>query len=103
MVARVSLHPQRPTVLAMAVLVLGSVDRSVVRWVGMRPIVRRLGPPAAGELGCVVVNATFATVDLAARIEWAEARLSLAVGRAALCAKPESDAFVEEFGGGVAV
>lgn len=49
------------------------------------------------------VTPVFATVQLAARIDRAEARLTRSVGRAILSARPDGDAFVEELGEGVAV
>src|SRR6516165_2247521 len=45
----------------------------------------------------------FVSVELAAWIERAEARLSASCGRAVLAGKAPRDAFVEEVGGGVAV
>jgi ribosomal protein S18 acetylase RimI-like enzyme len=45
----------------------------------------------------------FASVEMAARIEQAEARLSALLGRTALASAEEPDAFVEEIAGGVAV
>ncbi len=45
----------------------------------------------------------FVSVELAARIERAEARLSASCGRAVLAGEAPRDAFVEEVGGGVAV
>jgi hypothetical protein len=45
----------------------------------------------------------FASVDLAARIDHAEAGLSAACGRAVLAQDGTADAFVEQIGGGVAV
>ena len=45
----------------------------------------------------------FVSVELAARIERAEARLSASCGRAVLAGKAPRDAFVEEVSGGVAV
>ena len=45
----------------------------------------------------------FTPVDLAARIDHAEARLSAAVGRGVLAQDPNRDAFVKEIGGGATV
>src|SRR5262249_3142162 len=45
----------------------------------------------------------FVSVELATRIEQAESRLSAALGRAMVARKTQSDAFVDEIGGGVAV
>jgi hypothetical protein len=45
----------------------------------------------------------FVSVELAARIERAEARLSASRGQAVLARRAQLDAFVEEIGGGVAV
>jgi len=45
----------------------------------------------------------FVSVELAARIERAEARLSTSCGQAVLAGRAARDAFVEEVGGGVAV
>ncbi len=45
----------------------------------------------------------FVSVELAARIERAEARLSASCGQAVLAGRARRDAFVEEVGGGVAV
>ena len=45
----------------------------------------------------------FASTDLAARIERAEAGLSAALGRSILAQSSDDDVFVEEIGGGVAV
>jgi ribosomal protein S18 acetylase RimI-like enzyme len=45
----------------------------------------------------------FASIELAARIDQAEARLSRSIGQAVLANKSQPDAFVEEIGGGVAV
>src|SRR5215831_8234518 len=45
----------------------------------------------------------FVSVELAARIERAEARLSTSCGQAVLAGRARRDAFVEEVGGGVAV
>jgi hypothetical protein len=43
----------------------------------------------------------FASIDLARRIDGAEARLTESLGRAAVAADPESGSFVERIGGGV--
>src|SRR5215831_11808866 len=45
----------------------------------------------------------FVSIELAARIDRAEARLSQSIGQAAVANKARPDAFVEEIGGGVAV
>jgi hypothetical protein len=45
----------------------------------------------------------FVSIELAARMDGAEARLSQSLGQAAVANKARPDAFVEELGGGVAV
>jgi hypothetical protein len=45
----------------------------------------------------------FTSIELAARIDRAEAGLSAAIGRALLARSPGADVFVEDIGGGVAV
>ena len=50
-----------------------------------------------------LVTPVFSTVQLAARIEHAEARLTRSVGRAVLAWRPDGDAIVEDLGEGVVV
>ena len=50
-----------------------------------------------------VTVAMFVSIELAARIDLAEARLSASLGRAIVAKNRQVDAFVEEIGGGVAI
>ena len=50
-----------------------------------------------------VPGSMFVSIELAARIDRAEARVSASIGRALVAKKRQIDAFVEEIGSGVAI